>query len=71
MSLLLISVIYKKITIHNIMNQILAEEDFICPITQQYFKNPVICSDGQHYERSAIEEWFKNNNTSPCMGTVT
>lgn len=38
---------------------------FICPITRSIFYNPVITSDGHTYERYAIEEWFKYNNTSP------
>jgi|TARA_R110000851_G_scaffold332317_1_gene508083 hypothetical protein len=37
-----------------------------CPITYELFEDPVFCAgDGQTYERSAIEEWFKENRTSP------
>ena len=28
--------------------------DLICPITQQLFKDPVVTSEGQVYEREAI-----------------
>ena len=39
---------------------------FYCPITQDIMRDPVTTVDGQTYERSAIEEWFKNGNvTSP------
>jgi hypothetical protein len=39
---------------------------FTCPISQDIMENPVICSDGQTYERSAIQPWFDHgNNTSP------
>ncbi len=39
---------------------------FICPITQERFVDPVICSDGQTYERAAIMEWFsRGKRTSP------
>jgi len=39
---------------------------FTCPISQDIMENPVICSDGQTYERSAIQPWFdRGNNTSP------
>src|SRR5690349_22727419 len=38
---------------------------FCCPITRCVFNIPVLAEDGHLYERSAIEEWFSNNNTSP------
>ena len=39
--------------------------NFICPITHDIMIDPVICSDGISYERSAIERWLTNHNTSP------
>jgi len=30
--------------------------------------DPVFTADGHSYERSAIEEWFKNKTTSPKTG---
>ena len=39
--------------------------EFYCPITFELMKDPVIGPDGQTYERYAIEEWLKTNNTSP------
>ena len=39
---------------------------FICPITYQVMKDPVIDNDGVSYEREAITEWLrKGNTTSP------
>jgi len=38
---------------------------FLCPITRDIMTDPVICSDGHTYERSAIELWFRNNSRSP------
>ena len=38
---------------------------FICPITQEIMKDPVILSDGHTYERDAIEKWFETKDTSP------
>ena len=38
---------------------------FICPITQDIMKEPVIDREGNTYEKSAIEEWLISNNTSP------
>jgi len=40
-------------------------DNFICPITMSVMKDPVICSDGHTYERSAIETWLSTNNHSP------
>lgn len=39
--------------------------DWLCPITLSIMRDPVIAQDGHSYERSAITEWFLNNNTSP------
>ena len=37
-----------------------------CPITLSLMRNPVTASDGQTYEKEAIEKWMKkNNNSSP------
>lgn len=41
--------------------------EFICPITQDIMKDPVIDNEGVSYERSAIEEWLnRGNSTSPA-----
>jgi len=39
---------------------------FICPISQELMRNPVIVTEsGQTYEKSSIETWLKNKNTDP------
>ena len=38
---------------------------FYCPISQELFVDPVICSDGRTYERIYIEDWLKTQKTSP------
>lgn len=44
---------------------------FQCPITQEIMQHPVFTVDGQVYERSAIEQWFRRGNrTSPMTGTT-
>jgi len=40
-------------------------ENFLCPITQEIMKAPVVCADGYTYEESAIKNWFQNKRTSP------
>ena len=43
-------------------------EELLCPILQSLMTDPVITSDGFTYERSAIQHWLKNHNTSPKTG---
>lgn len=41
-------------------------DEFICPITRELMKDPVIASDGYSYEREAMESWIhKKKRTSP------
>lgn len=42
-----------------------AEDLCTCPITQQPMVEPVVAADGQSYERTAIERWFRNHTRSP------
>merc|ERR1712187_786193 len=39
-----------------------------CPITHELMVDPVMLDDGHSYERTAIEEWLKDNDTSPNTG---
>ncbi|KAK9829123.1 hypothetical protein WJX72_004016 [[Myrmecia] bisecta] len=45
-------------------------EEMECPITQTLMVDPVIAADGHTYERTALEEWFSRNETSPMTGMV-
>jgi tetratricopeptide (TPR) repeat protein len=46
-------------------------DEFICPITMNIMKDPVIAEDGHSYERCAIELWIVNGNkTSPMTNKV-
>jgi len=38
---------------------------FLCPITQEVMKNPVLASDGHSYEEHAIKTWISRDETSP------
>lgn len=38
---------------------------YICPISLEIMRDPVMCSDGHTYERAAIEEWLSVSNVSP------
>ena len=41
---------------------------YLCSITSQIMVDPVFTSDGQTYEREAIEQWLENHDTSPKTG---
>ena len=43
---------------------------FICPITHDIMTDPVMCTDGHSYERSAILRWLQSHNTSPMTNCV-
>jgi Mg-chelatase subunit ChlD len=40
-------------------------DGFYCPITGELMNDPVIDREGNSYERSAIEDWIRINQTSP------
>lgn len=42
-----------------------SNEAYFCPITCQLMVDPVIDSDGNSYERAAIEEWLSRTGMSP------
>jgi hypothetical protein len=43
-------------------------DEFLCPITHELLREPVVALDGHTYERSAIEKWLGANHTSPRSG---
>ncbi|XP_043851609.1 WD repeat, SAM and U-box domain-containing protein 1 isoform X2 [Dromiciops gliroides] len=46
-------------------------DEFLCPITRELMKEPVIASDGYSYEKEAIENWIsKKKRTSPMTNLV-
>ncbi len=34
-------------------------QDFVCPISYEVMKDPVVAADGHSYERAALEKWFE------------
>ena len=44
-----------------------AANEFLCPITQELPVEPVTAMDGKVYERSAIEDWFRQGNGNSPM----
>ncbi|XP_027624245.1 WD repeat, SAM and U-box domain-containing protein 1 isoform X2 [Tupaia chinensis] len=46
-------------------------DEFICPITRELMKDPVIAADGYSYEKEAMENWIsKKKRTSPMTNLV-
>ena len=46
------------------------DDNLICPITQEYFRDPVLAEDGHVYEREAITRWISEGGTSPFTRQV-
>ncbi|XP_052648964.1 WD repeat, SAM and U-box domain-containing protein 1 isoform X3 [Harpia harpyja] len=42
-------------------------DEFLCPITRELMKDPVIASDGYSYEREAMENWISTRRRSSPM----
>ena len=42
--------------------------EYACPITAETMTDPVCTLDGFTYERTAITEWLRTNDTSPATG---
>jgi hypothetical protein len=43
-------------------------DEFLCPITYELMREPVVAQDGHTYEKSAIEKWLKTHTNSPRTG---
>ena len=42
---------------------------FVCPISEDIMRDPVVCADGHTYDRPNIEQWFAaGHDTSPNTG---
>ncbi len=52
----------------NRMKGMKIRDEFICPITYELMREPVVASDGHTYEKNAIEKWLKSSYTSPRNG---
>lgn len=44
--------------------------EYICPITMNIMKDPVMLEDGNVYENEAITRWLRTNNKSPVTNMV-
>lgn len=41
--------------------------ELMCPITQEFMREPVVAADGYSYEKDAIRKWLKNGNKNSPM----
>mmetsp|Transcript_33956 Transcript_33956/g.52922 ORF Transcript_33956/g.52922 Transcript_33956/m.52922 type:complete len:117 (-) Transcript_33956:1492-1842(-) len=39
--------------------------EYLCPISMDFMKDPVLAMDGHSYERASIENWLKRSQKSP------
>ena len=51
--------------------QIPTPEHFICSISGEIFKDPVMAADGQTYERESIEKWIATKEGEPVRSPLT
>ncbi len=51
-------------------NHVLMPDAFLCPISFEVMKDPVILMDGHTYERKNIDQWLANNDRSPKTNLV-
>ena len=42
--------------------------EYLCPISMQVMRDPVICCDGHVFDRRSIETWLESSNLNPCTG---
>ena len=47
------------------MNEEFDEQYGKCPITLDYMEHPVLCPNGNYYEKKAIIDWIKKKGTDP------
>lgn len=50
------------------VDEIRVPDEYICPITYEIMRDPVIAADGFSYEREAITTWLKGHASSPKTG---
>eukprot|EP01025_Chloroclados_australasicus_P049752 TRINITY_DN5689_c0_g2_i1.p1 TRINITY_DN5689_c0_g2~~TRINITY_DN5689_c0_g2_i1.p1 ORF type:complete len:1116 (-),score=154.62 TRINITY_DN5689_c0_g2_i1:1122-4469(-) len=50
------------------LDGVLPTDVLVCPITKSFFYDPVVASDGNTYERKAIEIWMQYFAHSPVTG---
>ncbi|CAM9683632.1 unnamed protein product [Pylaiella littoralis] len=46
------------------------QQQHLCPITRCLMEDPAVAADGYTYERSAIERWLSEHDTSPVTGNA-
>ena len=59
--------VYKSNGAHRLRGMRIRDE-FLCPITYDLLRDPVIAADGNTYERTAIETWLAKTQSSPLTG---
>ena len=58
----------KPINISNNSYNHKINSNYLCPLTNQIMKEPVLAGDGYTYDKVNIQNWFKISNNSPKTG---
>ena len=55
--------------VKNRMQGMRIRDEFLCPITYELLREPMVASDGHTYEKMAIEKWLKSDSPKiPFVG---
>uniref|UniRef100_A0A8C3KXN0 WD repeat, SAM and U-box domain-containing protein 1 n=1 Tax=Chrysolophus pictus TaxID=9089 RepID=A0A8C3KXN0_CHRPC len=57
----------EELRIKTVSVSLAVPDEFLCPITRELMKDPVIAADGYSYEKEAIENWISNKRRSSPM----
>ncbi|KAM9287639.1 WD repeat, SAM and U-box domain-containing protein 1 isoform 2-T3 [Morus bassanus] len=57
----------EKLRMKMISDSVTVPDEFLCPITRELMKDPVIAADGYSYEKEAMENWISNKRRSSPM----
>ncbi|XP_031446703.1 WD repeat, SAM and U-box domain-containing protein 1 isoform X2 [Phasianus colchicus] len=57
----------EELRIKTVSVSVAVPDEFLCPITRELMKDPVIAADGYSYEKEAIENWISNKRRSSPM----
>ena len=63
----LIRAVRSLCTSHDPLNESTIAPEFLCPITCEVMRHPVVAADGFSYEKHAILTWIQSGNTSSPM----
>ena len=52
------------------LKHLVIPRDFVCPISMEMMRDPVVTSAGNTYDRQNIEQWLVSHNTDPLTNII-